>query len=306
MKKKRKGFTLVELLVVIAIIALLMGILMPALAKVRAIAFRVVCGTNLSGLGKAMLIYANDYEDEFPQAGYRNSVWATQQRLPDWTGGTTHTRSVAHGGNNPGQVTVSSSFYLLVKYAEVGPKQFLCRGTDTTGFKLSDYPNTGGLDLIDVWDFGDRPVEYCSYSYHSAYNSAFALTTAGSQPGMAVAADRNPWLDPALDQAARAARISDFRWDGSTNEQKAGNALAHQDDGQNVLFQDGHVAFEKRAFCGIMDDNIYTAWPNTTGANRQQGNPPSDGGAVPMHKEDSLLVNEDGGGGGPPPPPPPP
>ncbi len=66
---KKKGFTLVELLVVIAIIALLMGILMPALARVRAIAFRMVCGSNLSGIGKAMLIYANDYEDEFPQGG---------------------------------------------------------------------------------------------------------------------------------------------------------------------------------------------------------------------------------------------
>jgi prepilin-type N-terminal cleavage/methylation domain-containing protein len=52
---KKKGFTLVELLVVIAIIALLMGILMPALARVRQIAFRMVCGTNLSGIGKAML-----------------------------------------------------------------------------------------------------------------------------------------------------------------------------------------------------------------------------------------------------------
>jgi len=69
MERQRKGFTLVELLVVIAIIALLMGILMPALARVRQIAYRLYCGTNLSGIGKAMLIYANDYDDELPRAG---------------------------------------------------------------------------------------------------------------------------------------------------------------------------------------------------------------------------------------------
>ena len=81
---KRKGFTLVELLVVIAIIALLMGILMPALARVRQLAFRMTCGTNLSGIGKAMLIYANDYEDELPRAGGRNSTWGA---TPVWNGG---------------------------------------------------------------------------------------------------------------------------------------------------------------------------------------------------------------------------
>ena len=72
---KKKGFTLVELLVVIAIIALLMGILMPALARVRQLAFRMICGTNLSGIGKAMLLYSNDYQDELPRAGGRNTTW---------------------------------------------------------------------------------------------------------------------------------------------------------------------------------------------------------------------------------------
>ena len=72
---KRKGFTLIELLVVISIIALLMSILMPALARVRELASRVVCGTNLSGIGKAMGIYANNNESgRFPRAGGRNSI----------------------------------------------------------------------------------------------------------------------------------------------------------------------------------------------------------------------------------------
>jgi len=140
---ERKGFTLVELLVVIAIIALLMGILMPALA-------RVVCGSNLSGIGKAMLIYANDYEDELPRAGGRNTVWggpvtydaanrfAAYSLQPDGTGG---------------KATITSSFYLLVKYAEVTPKSFICKGdSGTSEFKLSDFSRPD-LEFIDCWDF---------------------------------------------------------------------------------------------------------------------------------------------------------
>ena len=53
-------------ILLVPVFALLMGILFPALARVRQIAFRTVCGTNMSGLGRAMLIYANDYDDEFP------------------------------------------------------------------------------------------------------------------------------------------------------------------------------------------------------------------------------------------------
>ena len=285
MRRKRKGFTLVELLVVIAIIALLMGILMPALARVRAIAHRLVCGTNLSGIGKAMLIYANDYEDEFPRAGGTRSVWAIN--LPDWTA---RTRFQAYGVNangTGGQVTVASSLYLLVKYVDVGPKQFLCKGTNTTEFKLAAYGITN-LDLIDVWDFGLSPIDHCSYSYHAAYDSQFALNTGASPPGMAVAADRNPWLDPAADEDYR----NLFDWDSPDAElRKAGNAIAHGNDGQNVLFLDGHVAFEKRSFCGVQDDNIYTACAKN--GEIQQGIIPLSSPAVtPLHREDSLLVNE--------------
>jgi prepilin-type N-terminal cleavage/methylation domain-containing protein len=225
---RRKGFTLVELLVVIAIIALLMGILMPALSRVRQLAFRLTCGTNLSGIGKAMLIYSNDYEDELPKAGGRSSAWGA---LADWTA---TNRTGAFGlsstdGSN-GSATISSCFYLLVKYAEVTPKSFICKGdSGTSEFKLS---NVTGLsptfELIDAWDFGPQGTswESCSYSYHMPFDTTYALTVS-SEPGFAVAADRNPWLaSPAGDAADWSLWQPDLSgYGGSTESAKNGNAI---------------------------------------------------------------------------------
>jgi prepilin-type N-terminal cleavage/methylation domain-containing protein/prepilin-type processing-associated H-X9-DG protein len=60
----RRGFTLIELLVVIAIIAVLMGILMPALSRARESAKRTVCANNLRGLTLAWTMYADDNGDK--------------------------------------------------------------------------------------------------------------------------------------------------------------------------------------------------------------------------------------------------
>ncbi|MBK7403245.1 MAG: prepilin-type N-terminal cleavage/methylation domain-containing protein [Phycisphaerales bacterium] len=60
------AFTLIELLVVISIIALLIGILLPALGKARAEGWKVRCLTNLKGLGTSMAMYFNDSNGTFP------------------------------------------------------------------------------------------------------------------------------------------------------------------------------------------------------------------------------------------------
>jgi prepilin-type N-terminal cleavage/methylation domain-containing protein len=290
---KRKGFTLVELLVVIAIIALLMGILMPALARVRQLAFRMTCGTNLSGIGKAMLLYSNDYQDELPRAGGRNTTWGM---VPQWDSASRFTAYGLAADGSGGTATISSCFYLLIKYTEVTPKSFVCKGdAGTTEFKLSDLSTamSSNFELIDAWDFGPvgESYKHCSYSYHIPFG-LYALTVS-SEPGFAVAADRNPFLkSPAADAKTLGTFKPDLTGYGGTSDQaKESNAIAHQLDGQNVMFLDTHVAFEKRAYCSIEDDNIYLISTDTT-----KGSPigtiPIPPTVTPMNRKDSVLVQD--------------
>jgi len=65
-RQRRVGFTLIELLVVISIIALLIGLLLPALKKAKESARRAICLSNLRQISNGLHVYANEFDGRFP------------------------------------------------------------------------------------------------------------------------------------------------------------------------------------------------------------------------------------------------
>ncbi len=71
---KRDCFTLMELLIVIGVIAILAGLLMPALNKARGQANKIACRSNLRQIGLAIQNYTDDFKGVFPRVAVMKSI----------------------------------------------------------------------------------------------------------------------------------------------------------------------------------------------------------------------------------------
>jgi prepilin-type N-terminal cleavage/methylation domain-containing protein len=291
---RRKGFTLIELLVVVAIIALLISILLPSLSRARELAKRTVCGSNMSGVGKALMIYANDNVEWLPNHFYQ-TTFPTGNPLP-MTGGVQYVGqmgSVNYSINQPTTSTVpastnrshpSRSMFLLVIGGQSTTGSFICpsagdqeddlrnRGTDA-----STPPESAAQPGRNRFDFRGYP--YLSYGYQNPYGRR-AKPNLKLDPRMPINADKSPYFTTGNQHAAsfttpdiRAVGVNPPATFGTTvaeilkrsnDDWRPYNSQNHNGEGQTILFIDGHADFKRRAVEGVSNDNIYTAMNSYT------------------------------------------
>lgn len=284
---KRLGLTLIELLVIIGVITVIMLVLLPILQRVKEQRLRAACANNLGRIGKAFMEYANDYDDKFPVAGGPDSTWG---RTADWQA-VDPCGAYGRAEDADGIASISANFYLLTKYEQIEPYCFVCPADSyTSEFTLAKY-NVREKKLTDLWDFGPDPSRHVSYSYHLPYGP-YALTSS-TPPGMALAADRNPWIASPGHAGREAIDFQAFHPNGTRKSIKRANARRHQGEGQNVLYVDYHVYFETKPTCGIDGDNIYTL---QDGTDIKKGILPAPT-SWPANRNDSLLIHDPPRGG---------
>jgi prepilin-type processing-associated H-X9-DG protein len=219
-----------------------------------------------------MILYANDNNGHFPRTTFASSGEAK----PVWGTGAPAKDPFAAGGVQPNDV--SAEWFLIARTQDATSDIFVCPSSNHEK---------------DLYDGAKAPVERgnftdvkknLSYSIQNAYPKDGVLkaddttwwTKAMKSPDeFAIAADINPGTSPSsADDVLKPTASS------TQKEMKLANSNNHDKDGQNILYGDGHVAFESNPFVGVNRDNVYTT---------------ADGkiAASPVDANDSILLPTD-------------
>jgi len=264
--RRSKGFTLIELLIVIAIIALLMGILIPALTKAKAQANRIVCANHLKTLMTANYIYTESWEGAFCPVIY--GTFARGTNPVTWLINKPFRKYIAIDQQKRGKRGDSLGEYDV-------PAEYLCPAD-----KISTDPINATSGVL------------CSYGYNFTEWAASTTGTGWLPPVLKVGeyyyggakvqnikkpSERLAFIDgidwwvswkgadykEGWDKRGQAT-ILEYKTDRPPDKRQVwGPVFYRHNEGANVAFYDGHVTWMRKA--EVFNNKDYDAHPRRPG-----------------------------------------